>query len=112
MGHSSSPGRDLLVAIAGPLTHVPQVLIWVAILALSAHAVHYPWQHNLDIPDIRTHFWLAVCAGAAQVRYPTPGRYTTLVSIPFRACAPHSIKQWHQAAHLLAKPFQGQQNGD
>lgn len=67
MGHSSSPGRDLIVALAGPLTHLPQMAIWVAILALSAHVVHYPWQHNLHIPDARTHFWLAVCAGAAQV---------------------------------------------
>ena len=67
VGHSSSPGRDLIVALAGPLTHLPQMAIWVAIFALSAHVVHYPWQHNLHIPDARTHFWLAVCAGAAQV---------------------------------------------
>lgn len=68
VGHSSTPARDLFVALLGPLTHVPQILIWVAILALSAHVVHYPWQHNLtDIPDAESHFWLAVCVGAAQV---------------------------------------------
>ena len=70
LGHTSSPGRDLFVAIAGPLTHIPQVLVWVGILALSAHIVHYPWQHDFHVPDIRTHFWLAVCSGAAQVRSP------------------------------------------
>ena len=75
VGHSSSPARDLFVAIAGPLTHIPQVLVWVGILALSARIVHYPWQHTLHVPDIRTHFWLAVCAGAAQVD-------TSLLTIP------------------------------
>lgn len=61
------------MAIAGPLTHIPQVLVWVGILALSAHIVHYPWQHDFHVPDIRTHFWLAVCSGAAQVGSPLLG---------------------------------------
>ena len=89
VGHSSSPARDLAVAIAGPLTHIPQALIWVGILALSAHVVHYPWQHNLHIPDIRTHFWLAVCAGAAQVTSP----YSRLLCITEQYVSVH-LPSW------------------
>ena len=70
VGHSSSPGRDLFVAVMGPLMHLPQLAVWVAILALSAHVVHYPWHSSLHLPDIRTHFWLAVCVGAAWVGHP------------------------------------------
>ena len=87
VGHSSSPGRDLFVAVMGPLTHLPQLAIWVAILALSAHVAHYPWHSSLHLPDIRIHFWLAVCVGATWV-----GHSLGLCSAPSFQCfqLPHA----------------------
>jgi Zn-dependent protease len=36
VGHDGDAGDDLKVSIAGPLTHIPQALVWVILLALSA----------------------------------------------------------------------------
>ena len=102
VGHSSSPARDLAVAIAGPLTHIPQALVWVGILALSAHIVHYPWQHNQHVPDMRTHFWLAVCAGAAQGTSPLPvcSALLSTLSLCIRLTEPYGI--YPDAFHFKA----------
>lgn len=70
MGHSTTPGLDLFVSIAGPLTHIPQFLIWFAILAISGNVVYHGWTPSLSVPDPRQHFWLAICAGASQVTLP------------------------------------------
>jgi len=36
IGHSGEAKEDLFVSIAGPLTHIPQMIVWVILLAASA----------------------------------------------------------------------------
>ena len=36
IGHSGEAKEDLFVAVAGPLTHIPQMIVWVILLAASA----------------------------------------------------------------------------
>lgn len=67
VGHTTTPKKDVFVSISGPLTHIPQFLIWFAILAISSHEVYHGWSPSLAVPDPRQHFWLALCAGASQV---------------------------------------------
>ena len=100
VGHSSSPGRDLFVAVMGPLMHLPQLALWVAILALSAHVVHYPWHSSLHLPDIRSHFWLAVCVGAAWVGHSLVSCSET--SIECLSAASCMMKQHHHVQHMYA----------
>ncbi|BDA42636.1 probable zinc metalloprotease Rip3 [Coccomyxa sp. Obi] len=67
VGHTTTPKKDAFVSISGPLTHIPQFLIWFAILAISSHVVYHGWSPSLAVPDPRQHFWLALCAGASQL---------------------------------------------
>ena len=67
VGHSSTPAKDMLVAAAGPATHIPMFFIWLGALGIAAHVVyHGAWQFSLAVPNPQYHFFLAVCAGAAQ----------------------------------------------
>jgi hypothetical protein len=90
VGHSTSPKTDLFVSISGPLTHVPQFLIWFALLGISSHVVYHHWTPSLSVPDPRQHFWLALCAGASQVS-PNPGScrfgHPNLPKLTSKSCA-------------------------
>jgi Zn-dependent protease len=59
-----NPRADALVAIAGPLTHLPQVAVWMSIMALSTGGVvqlTWPlsWGFNL---------WVSICSGAICIQ--------------------------------------------
>ncbi|KAL4422465.1 hypothetical protein ABPG75_008662 [Micractinium tetrahymenae] len=58
---------DLLIALAGPLTHVPQLAVWLAILFPVYHAAYGSWSISLGIPPPSEHFRVAVVAGACQL---------------------------------------------
>ena len=64
---------DLLIALAGPLTHVPQFLIWFGALFPVYHAVYGSWHISLAIPPPAEHFGLAVVAGGCQVSWRAAG---------------------------------------
>ena len=51
VGHSSSPAKDLWVADAGPLTHLPQLALWMAVEVASFAAAGWG-------PRIRWAVWL------------------------------------------------------
>ena len=55
--------------MAGPLTHIPQLLAWLALLFPAYHAAYGSWAASLAIPPPSQHFWLAVVAGACQVGF-------------------------------------------
>lgn len=70
VGHSIGPKEDLLVAVAGPLSHVVQAAFWLLIL------LPFSWQMTgsvhlshllLYLPAPETHFWVALFAGAVEV---------------------------------------------
>lgn len=55
-----NPKVDALVAIAGPLTHIPQIALWCAAMYVSNRGVvelFWPLQWGWD-------FWLALCSAA------------------------------------------------
>ena len=58
----------MLIALAGPLTHVPQLLAWLLVLLPVHHAATGSWSPSLTIPAASQHFLLALVAGACQVR--------------------------------------------
>lgn len=62
------PAADLLISLAGPLTHLPQFAVWLGILFPVYHAAYGSWAISLGIPPPSEHFGLAVVAGACQVR--------------------------------------------
>lgn len=60
----TSPKADALVAIAGPLTHFPQVALWAGLMALSTGGtvqLTWPISWGYDL-------WVAVCAGAIGIQ--------------------------------------------
>eukprot|EP00891_Asterochloris_glomerata_P006693 jgi/Astpho2/6693/Aster-x1394 len=60
-GHTTTPGKDLLVALAGPLTHVPQTLLWLLImLPIYKSQVGSFSGLSLDIPSPNLSLGLAV----------------------------------------------------
>ncbi|PRW60200.1 MBL fold metallo-hydrolase [Chlorella sorokiniana] len=67
VGHDCGPKADLWIALAGPLTHIPQFLVWFAILFPVYHAAYGSWDISLAIPYPDAHFGLAVVAGACQL---------------------------------------------
>lgn len=67
VGHDCGPKADLWIALAGPLTHIPQFLVWFAILFPVYHAAYGSWDVSLAIPYPDLHFGLAVVAGACQL---------------------------------------------
>ncbi|PNH00507.1 hypothetical protein TSOC_013667 [Tetrabaena socialis] len=65
IGHTAGPKADMWVAVAGPLTHVPMVGIWLLLLLPAFHASTGSWAINLDMPwPSSGHLWHAVCVGA------------------------------------------------
>eukprot|EP00668_Euglena_longa_P048295 GGOE01065363.1.p1 GENE.GGOE01065363.1~~GGOE01065363.1.p1 ORF type:complete len:356 (+),score=76.87 GGOE01065363.1:49-1068(+) len=62
IGHSetSTPRDDLIIALAGPLTHVPQILFWL-MLALISGGVHWA------VVYIDGSLFCAICNGAMQL---------------------------------------------
>lgn len=79
VGHSTGPKADLLIALAGPLTHIPQFIVWFCILvpaSLSAYGtVQLPW--NIPPPDY--HFGLAIIVGAC---------WLNVILMVFNLCLP------------------------
>jgi Zn-dependent protease len=67
IAHSSGPKADLAIALAGPLTHIPQLLFWLGCLLPAYHAAYGSWHASLAIPPPSQHFVLALIAGACQV---------------------------------------------
>ncbi|GAQ83013.1 peptidase m50 domain protein [Klebsormidium nitens] len=62
-GHGGSPIDDFKVAICGPLTHIPQTAIWLAILAISR-----PDDVSLNVyAPVGDHFWTNLVAAAIMV---------------------------------------------
>ncbi len=60
----TSPKSDALVAIAGPLTHLPMVAAWCGLMALSSGGIvqlSWPLSWGYDL-------WLSVCAGAIGIQ--------------------------------------------
>ena len=60
----TNPKADALVAIAGPATHVPQILFWIILMAASnAGDVELNWRLAWG-----WNFWLSLCAGAIAMQ--------------------------------------------
>lgn len=60
----TSPKSDALVAIAGPLTHIPQVLFWMLLMSISNHGdVELNWELKWGFD-----FWVSLCAGAIGIQ--------------------------------------------
>lgn len=51
VGHSSSPSKDLWVAVAGPLTHLPQLALWLSVEVASFAAA------GVGQPLVRWRVW-------------------------------------------------------
>ena len=57
---------DLKVSIAGPLSHIPQVMMWIVLLAVgNGGDVSLP---SFLVLYISGHYWVDVCRGAITVR--------------------------------------------
>ena len=69
VAHASGPRADLLIALAGPATHLPQLAFWSLLLLPLRHAAYGSWAISLSIPPPAQHFLLAVVAAACQVRH-------------------------------------------
>jgi hypothetical protein len=70
----------MLVSVAGPLTHIPMVGIWLGLLAAATHANTGAVGVSLSplpYPDTTSAFFQALCASAVLVRMPltSPGAY-------------------------------------
>lgn len=65
-GALSARADDLIVALAGPATHAPQLAAWLAALAPLRHAAFGSWSLSLAVPSPAAHFWVAVAAAACQ----------------------------------------------
>ena len=67
VGHSSSPSRDLWVAVAGPLTHLPQLAFWmvVEVASFAASGVGQPWIRWRVWPP-SNNVWLALVTFAVR----------------------------------------------
>lgn len=65
VGHTAGPKADIWVAVAGPLTHVPMVAVWLLLLLPAYHANTGSWAINLHMPyPDWHHMWQAICVGA------------------------------------------------
>mmetsp|Transcript_25473 Transcript_25473/g.33271 ORF Transcript_25473/g.33271 Transcript_25473/m.33271 type:complete len:286 (-) Transcript_25473:130-987(-) len=51
VGHDTGHKNDLLIAAAGPLTHIPMGLFWLVLLLVSTHGQFYV--HG----QLKSHFW-------------------------------------------------------
>jgi len=60
----NSPKADAIVAIAGPLTHIPQVMVWGLLMYLTTGQVASSWDLGWG-----WNFWRAMCAGAIAIQF-------------------------------------------
>ena len=60
------------MAAAGPLMHIPMFLVWFGAMVIAEHVAYGTQQLSIAVPDPRHHFFIALCAGAAQVRTNMP----------------------------------------
>jgi len=67
VGHTASPGRDLVVAVAGPATHVPQAALWVALELASMAAAGRGARLQWAVWPPWNNVWLALVTGAVQL---------------------------------------------
>lgn len=67
VGHTASPGRDLVVAVAGPATHVPQAAAWVALELASMAAAGVGPRLQWAVWPPSNNVWLALVTGAVQL---------------------------------------------
>ncbi len=78
------------VAVAGPLTHIPMVLVWLLLLLPAYHAETGSWAVRLTMPyPTLPHMWHAVCVGAIYVS--GRGRVNS-APIAYRSCHQEAIK--------------------
>lgn len=64
ISYFGTPKADALVAIAGPLTHIPMILVWMGLMYVSTGGFvqeSWPLAWGYD-------FWVAVCAGAIMMQ--------------------------------------------
>ncbi|GIL69626.1 hypothetical protein Vretifemale_553 [Volvox reticuliferus] len=75
IGYNTTYLRAIWVAAAGPLTHIPMVAIWVALLFPAYHASTGSWHITLHQPPVdQSHFGHALVVWAIVVRtYPWDG---------------------------------------
>ena len=60
---AQNPFADALVALAGPATHIPQVLFWLLLMAISnGGKIHMAYALTWNT------LWLQVCAGAISTQ--------------------------------------------
>ena len=68
VGHSTTPGRDLWVALAGPLTHLPQAAVWALVTLFSMAATHHGWFVTFRLWNPADNLWLGLTTFALQAR--------------------------------------------
>ena len=71
LGHTAGPKADIWVAFAGPLTHLPMVLLWLALLASATYAATGTAGvalSPLPYPDTPARFYQTLSASAVLVR--------------------------------------------
>ena len=67
LGRTASPGRDLGVAIAGPLTHAPQVGVWLLVQLFSFAAIKKVWIVSYWLWPPADNVWLAITSFGVQI---------------------------------------------
>lgn len=67
LGRTASPGRDLGIAIAGPLTHAPQVAVWLLIQLFSFAAIKKAWIVSYWLWPPADNCWLAITSFGVQI---------------------------------------------
>ena len=66
VGHSSSPRKDLWVAVAGPLTHLPQLAFWMAVEVGSFAAAGFGPRVIWRVWPPSNNVWLALVTFAVR----------------------------------------------
>eukprot|EP01041_Mallomonas_annulata_P005399 gene5399-10796_t len=59
----ANPKADILVAIAGPLTHIPQIIFWYGLLWLTSGGYF-----SLSLYLTWNNFWPCLCSGAVMIQ--------------------------------------------
>jgi len=60
----SNPRADALIAISGPLTHIPQIIIWYCLLLISNGGSSY----NLYFLLSWSNLWVSLCSSAVMIQ--------------------------------------------
>lgn len=66
---SRNPIADAVIAIAGPLTHIPQVIIWIGFLALSRGTLQRSDLLHISLPLTWSTLWIHLCSGAITIQF-------------------------------------------